>query len=200
MGACIFYSLPFYVIINMDKHYLPKSVEINGVECTFKSDYRDILYLFEILSDPDLLQQEAVMLACENFYDTDYYMSDLNTAITEMFSFMSCGDNGSKGSTHPGERLYDWDKDFNIIIAPINRILGYDVRGVEYLHWWTFMSAFMEIGECTFSTYVSIRRKLQRGIKLEKHEEKIYREHAQEISLPKKYDSTTQALMDEILG
>lgn len=200
MGACIFYSLPFYVIINMDKHYLPKSVEINGVECTFKSDYRDILYLFEILSDPDLLQQEAVTLACENFYDTDYYMNDLNTAITEMFSFMSCGDNGSKGSMHPGERLYDWDKDFNIIIAPINRILGYDVRGVEYLHWWTFMSAFMEIGECTFSTYVSIRRKLHRGIKLEKYEEKIYKEHAQEISLPKKYDSTTQALMDEILG
>lgn len=200
MGACIFYSLPFYVIINMDKHYLPKSVEINGVECTFKSDYRDILYLFEILSDPDLLQQEAVMLACENFYDTDYYMNDLNTAITEMFNFISCCDGDNTGTTHPGERLYDWDKDFNIIISPINKILGYDVRGVEYLHWWTFMSAFMEIGECTFSTYVGIRKKLQRGIKLEKYEEKIYKEHAQEISLPKKYDSTTQALIDEILG
>ena len=200
MGACIFYSLPFYVIINMDKHYLPKSVEINGVECTFKSDYRDILYLFEILSDPDLLPQEAVMLACENFYDTDYYLTDLSTAITEMYSFISCGDGDTTSSSSSGERLYDWDKDFNIIIAPINRVLGYDIRGVEYLHWWTFMSAFMEIGECTFSTYVGIRRKLQRGIKLEKYEEKIYKEHAQEISLPKKYDRTTQALIDEILG
>lgn len=200
MGACIFYSLPFYVIINMDKHYLPKSVEINGVECTFKSDYRDILYLFEILSDPDLLPQEAVMLACENFYDTDYYLTDLSTAITEMYSFISCGDGDTTSSSSSGEQLYDWDKDFNIIIAPINRVLGYDVRGVEYLHWWTFMSAFMEIGECTFSTYVNIRRKLQRGIKLEKHEEKIYKEHSQEIILPKKYDRTTQALIDEILG
>lgn len=184
----------------MNKHYLPKSVEIGGVECKFKSDFRDILYLFEILQDPDLLQQEAVLCACENFYETDDFMRDLKTAIEEMFSFISCSDGDGGGSRDDNERLYDWDKDFNIIIAPINRVLGYDVRGCEYLHWWTFMSAFMEIGECTFSTYVNIRRKLHRGIKLEKYEEKIYKEHVSEINLPKKYDKTTQALIDEIMG
>ena len=62
------------------------------------------------------------------------------------------------------------------------------------------MSAFMEIGECTFSTYVHIRKKLQRNIKLEKYEEKIYKEHRDEIILPKKYDKTTQELMDLIMG
>lgn len=201
MGAYIFYSLPFYVIIYMNKHYLPKSVTIGGVECKFKSDFRDVLYLFEILQDPDLLPNEAVMIACENFYETDEYLQDVHTAIKEMFNFISCCDNESNGSGDGSkERLYDWDKDFNIIIAPINRILGYDVRGVEYLHWWTFMSAFMEIGECTFSTYVGIRKKLNRGIKLEKYEEKIYKEHCSDITLPKKYDRTTQALIDEILG
>ena len=184
----------------MNKHYLPKSVEINGVECAFKSDYRDILYLFEILQDPDLLKGEAVMCACENFYETDDYLTDIQTAVKEMFKFISSCDDNEGSNDYPNERLYDWDKDFNIIIAPINRILGYDVRGVEYLHWWTFMSAFMEIKECTFSTYVEIRRKLQRGIKLEKYEEKIYKEHVSEINLPKKYDRTTQALIDEILG
>lgn len=185
----------------MNKHYLPKSVEIGGVECRFKSDFRDILYLFEILNDPDLLPNEAVMIACENFYETDDYGQDIKTAIQEMFNFISCSDGKEDSSgTGSNEKLYDWDKDFNIIIAPINRVLGYDVRGCEYLHWWTFMSAFMEIGECTFSTYVSIRKKLHRGIKLEKYEEKLYKEYASEINLPKKYDRTTQALIDEILG
>lgn len=201
MGACIFYSLSFYVIIYMNKHYLPKSVEINGVECKFKSDYRDVLYLFEILQDPDLLKNEAIMCACENFYETDDYLRDYYTAVVEMFRFISgCEDSDGSQEEHKNERLYDWDKDFNIIIAPINKILGFDVRGVEYLHWWTFMSAFMEIGECTFSTYVTIRKKLSRGTKLEKYEDKIYKEHFSEINLPKKYDRTTQALIDEILG
>lgn len=185
----------------MNKHYLPKSIEIDGVQCEIKSDFRDVLYLFEILQDPDLLPQEAVILACENFYTDKTYERDLKTAISSMFEFIAGGDsNDDSKSGGNKDKLYDWDKDFNIIIAPINRILGYDVRGVDYLHWWTFMSAFMEIGECTFSTYVNIRKKLLKGQKLEKYEQKIYKEHINEIKLPKRYDKVTQALIDEIMG
>ena len=185
----------------MDKYNLPTSVKIGEVECAFNSDYRNILYIFEILNDPDLLPHEAAEVALEWFYVDDSYKCDITTALTEMFSFMSCCDSSTKSKTdNDNEQLYDWDKDFNIIIAPINRILGYDVRGVEYLHWWTFMSAFMEIGECTFSTYVSIRKKLAKNIKLEKYEEKIYREHRDDIIIPKKYDRVTQELMDLIMG
>ena len=58
----------------------------------------------------------------------------------------------------------------------------------------------MEIGECTFATYVSIRDKLNHGKKLDKTETKIYKEHRNQIRLKKKYDDTTQALIDEIMG
>lgn len=186
----------------MNKYSLPKSIEIAGVECGIDSDFRNILQIFTILNDPDLLPQEAAMVALEWFYTDTAYMADLKTALTEMFTFISCGEQSKKpsGDDDSHEQWYDWDKDFNIIIAPINRILGYDVRGVEYLHWWTFMSAFMEIGECTFSTYVTIRKKLAKNIKLEKYEEKIYREHLDEIIIPKKYDKVTQELMDLIMG
>ena len=185
----------------MNKYSLPTSVEINGVECKIDSDYRNILHVMEILTDPDLLPQEAAIIALQWFYEDTSYMKDLQTALTEMFAFISVCDKNKKGQDESQkEVLYDWDKDFNIIIAPINRILGYDVRGVEYLHWWTFMSAFMEIGECTFSVYVGIRKKLARGIKLEKYEEKIYKEHYDDIILPKRYDKTTQELIDLIMG
>lgn len=185
----------------MNKHYLPKTININGVQCVIKSDYRDVLYLFEILHDPDLLPSEAIYLAVDNFYVGEEYKDNLQLAAEEMFNFIACGDSDTNSSgNNSKEQLYDWDKDFNIIVAPINRILGYDVRGIEYLHWWTFMSAFMEIGECTFSTYIGIRKKLNRGIKLEKYEEKIFKEHRNEIIIPKKYDRGTQELIDEILG
>lgn len=186
----------------MNKYNLPKSIEINGVQCGIDADYRNILQIFTILNDPDLLPQEAAIVALEWFYTDKNYLADIHKALTEMFLFMSCGEPNKKKSEEDEDRekWYDWDKDFNIIIAPINRILGYDVRGVEFLHWWTFMSAFMEIGECTFSTYVGIRKKISRNIKLEKYEEKIYREHLDEIIIPKKYDRVTQELMDLIMG
>ena len=52
----------------------------------------------------------------------------------------------------------DWEKDLSLIISPINKIVGHDIR-LDSFHWWTFLSYFMEIGECTFNTYVGIRNK-----------------------------------------
>ena len=117
-----------------------------------------------------------------------------------MFDFIAGGTLEDDKDEPTKKPLYDWDKDFSIIVAPINKIIGSDVRGLKYLHWWTFLSAFMEIGECTFSTFVAIRDKLNRGVKLDKSEERIYKENRDRIVLKKKYDSTTQAIMDEIMG
>ena len=58
----------------------------------------------------------------------------------------------------------------------------------------------MEIGECTFNTYVGIRDKLNRGKKLESWEEKIFKENRDKIILKKKYDDTTQDMINDILG
>jgi hypothetical protein len=183
----------------MDRFRLPTSIQINDKEITFNADYRNVLYIFRILNDPDLLDHEKIELALENFYDTDGYEEDIEFAANEMMFFLRGGsyDEPTNVSKKP---LYDWDQDFDIIIAPVNRVVGKDVRGVEFLHWWTFLSSFMEIGECTFNTYVGIREKLNKGQKLEKWEERIYREHKDKIRLEKKVDSTTQALMDEIMG
>lgn len=183
----------------MNKYRLPTETVIAGKTVPFKSDFRDILYLFEILNDPDLLDHERILLAAENFYETDDYMEDIDTAISDMMEFIRGGteDSNAKTSKKP---LYDWEQDYDIIVSPINRVVGKDIRGLEYFHWWTFISAFMEIGESTFSTFVSIRDKKNRGVKLEKWEERIYKENKERINLTKKVDSTTQSIMDEILG
>ena len=182
----------------MNKYRLPKSILIGDTECEINTDFRDILQIFEILNDPDLLDQEKIIIALDWFYVTDDYLQDLEFAVKEMFAFINAGE--PELTTRDLKPLYDWEQDFDIIVAPVNRILGTDVRGLDYLHWWTFLSAFMEIGECTFSTYVSIRDKLNKHKKLEKYEERIYKENRDKIVLKKKYDFTTQALIDEIMG
>ena len=184
----------------MNRHRLYKSVEIAGKEVPIDSDFRNIIQIFTIMDDPDLLETERLELSLEYFYDSDDYLADIEEAIKQMMYFITMGDSEESKASGQDTKLYDWEKDFNIIIAPINKILGYDVREKEYLHWWTFLSAFMEIGECTFNTYVGIRSKLAKGKKLEKYEEKILRENKDRIILKRKHDSTTQALMDEIMG
>lgn len=184
----------------MNKYYLPTSVEIDGVECKFNSDFRDILDIFRILNEPNLLEQERVVIALDLFYKDENYKINIVDAIKKMFEFITQNETEDNSSSTNEKPLYDWDQDFNIIISPINRTLGYDVRSKEYVHWWTFMSAFMEIGECTFSTYVAIRNKLNKGKKLEKYEEKLLKEHGDSIRLKTKVDDTTQDLMNEILG
>lgn len=185
----------------MNKYTLPTSVEIDGVECKFNSDFRDILEIFKILNEPNLLDPEKVTIALDLFYKDENYKINVVKAINLMFEFISQEDDSDdKKPITSSKPLYDWDQDFNLIIAPINRTLGYDIRGKEYVHWWTFMSAFMEIGECTFSTYVGIRDKLNKGKKLEKYEQRLLKEHGDSIRLKTKVDDTTQDLMNEILG
>ena len=197
LGSGNGYSLSLFI---MNLYGLPTSVEIDGVECKFNSDFRDILDLFECLNDPDLLETERVLIALELFYTDDCYKINIESAIKEMFAFISQVEEVDDKPEPEHKPLYDWKQDYNIIIAPVNKILGYDVRGKEYVHWWTFLSAFMEIGESTFNTYVGIRDKLNRGKKLESYEERIVKENRDKIIIKKKVDAQTQSLMDEILG
>lgn len=184
----------------MNRYRLQTSVEINGVECEFNSDFRDILDIFIVFNDPNLLDQEKVLIALYKFYKTEDFKADIELAVTTMMDFINMGDNETKASGISKKPLYDWEQDFNIIISPINRILNTDVRREEYLHWWTFLSAFIEIGECTFSTYVGIREKLNKGKRLEKYEEKILRDNRDKVILKPKVDDTTQSILDEIMG
>jgi hypothetical protein len=82
----------------------------------------------------------------------------------------------------------DWNKDFKQIAPPISRILGYEVRTPEkYTHWYSFLGAYMEIGECTFATIVSIRSKRAKNQKLEKWEEEYVRENPELFEIKQKF-------------
>lgn len=186
-----------------DRFSLPKSVYIDNKEYRINYRAKDILKIFEVFNDPNLLDQEKYIVALHLFFvdEPNYSGETTNLAIQALIEFI----NGSKSETTKSSSnkdvpLYDWEQDFNIIIAPINHILGFDVRENPDLHWWTFLSAFMEIGESTFSTYVSIRDKKAHHKKLDKWEEKLYKENKDSIDIKKKYDDVTEMLMKEIIG
>ena len=98
---------------------------------------------------------------------------------------------------HKTPRLVDWEQDYGLMIAPINRVIGREIRAVEYMHWWTFLAAYQEIGDCTFAQVVRIRDYLSRGKKLDKADQEWYRKNRHLVDFKRKYTSADDALMKE---
>lgn len=66
------------------------------------------------------------------------------------------------------------------------------------MHWWTFFSYFMESGECLFNTVVGIRSKKAKGEKLDKWEEKFYKENRKTIDIKTRLSDEEQAYKDAL--
>lgn len=174
---------------------LPTSVEVNGTEYTIQSDYRAVLDILTALSDADLSNQDKAEAALNIFYPDfgDMPASDYQEALNQCFRFIDRGQEPKEQKKQP--TVMSWEQDFDMIIAPINRIAGCEVRSLPYLHWWTFVSYYMEIGDCLFAQVVAIRDKKARGKPLDKQDREFYRRNRDLIDLKTTYTEAEQDLL-----
>lgn len=181
---------------------LPVSAEIDGVRHPIRTDFRVILEIIQMLSDADLSDEDKAEGILQMFYLRPEEIRNYREAVNQCFRFIDGGHGVRTGKKSP--RLVDWEQDSEYIIAPVNRVLGYEARAIAYnretneggLHWWTFLVAYMEIGaNCTFSQIVAIRDKRARGKKLEKWEREWYQRNADIIELHTKYSDSENELI-----
>lgn len=193
---------------------LPETLTVGGEGYHIRTDYRNILQVFEAFQDPELTQEEkwivAIYLLFENFSCADDVMQaaqdgfDLGEAMKQVSWFISAGQPEKQVLEQP---TYNWTQDEQMIFSAVNKVAGRETRELEYLHWWTFLGYFNEVGEGTFSFIVGIRNKLNKGKKLEKHE-KEFLSHNKELVLMKKpltkeeqeQEDAYKSLLDEVLG
>ncbi len=183
----------------MASYDLPTSLEIGGKEYAIRSDYRAILDVMDVLSDAELDDNGRGALALTVFYTdvNDIPRADLEEAVQRMMWFIGGGQEQKGGRRL---RLMDWSQDFHLIVAPVNKVLGYECRAVDYLHWWTFLSAYYEIGDCTFAQVVSVRKKLKTGKKLDKQEREFYRDNHAMVDLKAKETAEETETFDHWIG
>jgi len=162
---------------------IPTSVDIDGrqLKITNNGDYRVILDCFSALNDSELDAQERLTASLIIFYDDFNSLEDLEdvnleTAVNEMFRFFNCGDINKNVKKVP-YKLVDWAEDEQLICSAINKVANTEIRAVPYMHWWTFMGYYSAVGESPLSTIISIRDKIMRGKKLEKHEREFKRDN-----------------------
>ena len=175
---------------------LPKSLTVCEKEYAIRWDFRAALDLCAALSDAALSDEDRALAALVIVYpDFDGMPPEhYQAAIERAMWFLSGGE-----TEHPGAKkktvLMNWEQDWPLIVGPVSRVLGQDIRGMEALHWWSFLAAYMEIGECTFAQVVSIRSKKLRGKKLEKAEREWYRENRDIVDLRTVYTEDEDALL-----
>lgn len=193
---------------------LPETLTVGGKEYPIRTDYRNVLQVFEAFQDPELTQEEkwivAIYLLFEDFFCDDDVLQaaqdgfDLGEAMKQISWFISAGQPEKQVLEQP---TYNWTQDEQMIFSAVNKVAGRETRELEYLHWWTFLGYFNEVGEGTFSFIVGIRHKLNKWKKLEKHE-KEFLSHNKELVLMKKpltkeeqeQEDAYKSLLDEVLG
>ena len=164
---------------------LPTALEFGGRSWDIATDYRDILRIIEAFEDPDLTDADKAMVCLYNLYvDLEDMPEDLlQEALNAAIAFI---DNGQGDDEH-GPRMMDWTQDAPLIFPAVNRVAGFEVRSVDYMHWWTFLGLFMEIHDSVYSTVLSLRGKKARGKKLEKDEREFWRHNRRICELKPRY-------------
>lgn len=186
---------------------LPTELDVQGVMYEIRSDYRPILDIIEAMNDPDLSDQDRAYIALDIFFPGFDEMppEHYEEAIRLCCWFINGGEEERKKK---GPTLMSWEQDFKIIVAPINRVFGNDIRSVPYdyekntggVHWWTVLGCFNEIGDCLFAQVVGIRDKKARGKKLDKQDQEFYRKNRDLVDLKQKYTAEENAFFDKLLG
>lgn len=174
---------------------LPTSVEVGGAIREINSDYRAALDMCVALSDPELTNEEKAYILLFIFYPNleEIEPSHYQEAVDKCVWFLDGGKNEEKSrSPH---KIMDWAQDFSLIVNPINRVIGREIREPTPLHWWTFLSAYYEIGDCLFSQVVQIRDKKAKGKPLEKHEREWYRNNRDIVDLKTTYTQAEKDLL-----
>lgn len=166
---------------------LPRSLEVNGQKYSIRTDFRDILKIMEAFGDPNLEQSEKVYVCLLILYKDfeNIPRDDLEAAFAAAVKFIDCGAEPGKKKT--SARTMDWEQDESLIFPAINKVAGREVRSMPYVHWWTFMGWFMEIGEGVYSSVLSIRQKRNKHKKLEKWELEYLKANKDIIELKTKY-------------
>lgn len=180
---------------------LPTALTVAGREIPINSDFRVMLAIYEAFNDDELNEAEKAYVCLKLMYREPIAPESFEDAVRQAYWFF---DGGEIPKDEPAKaRIVDWKKDERIIMPAISKTIGVtDVRSLPYLHWWTFLGAFGEMGEGLFSTILNLRRKRADGEKLEKWEEKYIRKHSDLIELRTKEDeeaiAETEAVIKEL--
>lgn len=189
----------------MDTWKLPTTLRVGGKDYEIRTDYRAVLDILIAMNDPDIYagmneqekntEQSMTMLQILYVDFESIPPQHWKEAAEQAIEFIDCG---FSSDNKPKPRLMDWNQDAPILIPAVNKVAGKDIRAEKYMHWWTFLGLFMEIGESTFATVVGLRDKKKRRKKLENWEQEFYKNNKSLVDLKVKQIERSEEEKEEL--
>lgn len=176
---------------------LPQTLVVNGKEHSIRTHFANVLEIISAFDDPELTESEKIYVCLYDLYEDfeDIPEDDFEAAFKAALNFI---DMGMKPSDTQHPRTVYWELDEPILFSAINKVAGCEVRSLEYLHWWSFMGYFFEIGEGVYSTILSLRSKKSRGKQLEKWEREYWNANKDICAPTPKLTAEEQAKKDRL--
>ncbi|MDD3041039.1 Gp15 family bacteriophage protein, partial [Bacteroides sp.] len=116
---------------------------------------------------------------------------------------LDCGEVSKGSGGEPSSRKYSFTHDEKYIFSGVNKVLNGRLSTGEFVHWWEFVMAFMELPEdCVMSKIIYFRTQFAKG-KLTKEEKQVYYENRSMFELPVELtaeEEAAEAQFMELLG
>ena len=138
---------------------LPTVIEIEGQEYGVNWDFRTCLRIILAFEDLELTMPEKSAVLIELLYKER--PENVQLAVEKGVAFLDGGIEQDPNSS--AVRVFSFQKDSRFIMAGFRQTYQMDLQ-TEELHWWTFLTLFMDLGpDTTFSNIVGLRKRVKDG-------------------------------------
>lgn len=164
----------------MSIYDLPQKLNVQSRDYKIRSDFRPCLDIFTAFEDEELTELEKCRVAYEILYIEKPPVKFYEEALKQAYRFLNGG--GMIKGESKNSRLFSWNKDSTYIFSGVDKTLGFSSRRTDYLHWWEFLAAFMDISEGMFSIILHLRQSKRKG-KLTKEERQYWADNKSLLEL-----------------
>lgn len=180
--------------MNILSDKLPTKIRVNDNIYDINYDYRTIINILLAFEDTELTKDEQMYIMLKNLYKQEIPENDIEEALKKGIKFI---DGGVVEENKANEkRIYSFKKDGNYIFSGINQTHHIDLTEKTNLHWWVFLSLFMDMSaDCTFGELVYYRKRKNEN-KLTKEEKEQYRKIKKLVDLNNEDNESIHARKD----
>ncbi|MCI5679670.1 MAG: bacteriophage Gp15 family protein [Bacteroidales bacterium] len=173
----------------------PDRAEVAGKVYRLNTDYRTCIRIIQAMEDVNLTEIEKQSILLRLLYQE--LPEDIPEAVRKGVLFLNCGE--TKESCG-GERVYSFRQDDRYIFAAVDKVLQGRISKGESVHWWEFVSAFMEMPEdCVMSRIIYYRSRKNAG-KLTKEEKEVWAKNRELFELEEVQTAEEKAKEDAFMA
>lgn len=180
--------------MNILSDKLPTKIRVKNNVYDINYDYRTIINILLAFEDAELTKDEQMYIMLKNLYKQDIPENDIEEALKKGIKFI---DGGVVEENKANEkRIYSFKKDGNYIFSGINQTHHIDLTEKTNLHWWVFLSLFMDMSaDCTFGELIYYRKRKNEN-KLTKEEKEQYKKIKKLVDLNNEENESIHARKD----